>query len=499
VFASQRIQVTILIAPSCKTCSIHINTIPILDTKDGEKETMMAGQKRKTCDELEECPTENRLAGARSLDTDISTQVPPMDHEEIIQRLSKALPKIISIITSSLPSNSMDLSTFDSTKFSNTGDYLDSPIGTIISMYTKDRRLLIRDDNLLKENEQNFPLVEYVFTLADGKAPGVNEYHQQVQKLSLFYIENADEVDLTSDQGGGNWKVLYLFARHHKNDIHNERQDGQEGRMPDVSKNKIDQVPSEKVSVYSLVGYMTLFTFYSPFKKPKSGNVLRICQALILPPFQRQGHGKAMMSCVYDYARGKNCKKDDNSESCIQDSIVEVNVEDPAPGFSYMRDSVDYCLFEELFVSGREMQKEDIQEILDQYLVQNNDSASSWKLLTDHHATVLAAEAKITKLQIQIAYEIHKLARMNAMIREEGIKWKKGEQTGSSSLEEKKNSLFREYRLMVKKRLNHTFKEEIGAHGCSKAEKQAKLSEIFEDTYRRYCSILGNSSLTVPS
>mmetsp|Transcript_15571 Transcript_15571/g.29369 ORF Transcript_15571/g.29369 Transcript_15571/m.29369 type:complete len:608 (-) Transcript_15571:649-2472(-) len=496
VFASQRIRITIVIAPSCKTCSIHINTMPIPDMRGVEKETILVGQKRKKSDEIEECPAENSLTGVRSFANETSTNVTPMDQKEILKSLSKAVPKVISITSSTSAPDSLDVSTFVSTNLIHPGDYLDSPIGTIISTYTRDRSA--SDDFLLKGNERSFPLVEYVLTLADGKAPGINEYHRHVQKLALFYIENADEVDLTSDQGGGHWKVLYLFARHHKTDIHVKGKSGKEEPILDESNSSIDHVTSEKVSVYSLVGYMTLFTFYSPFKKPKSGNVLRICQALILPPFQRQGHGKAMMSCVYEYARGK-IDKGDNSESCIHDDIVEVNVEDPAPGFTYMRDSMDYCLFEQLFVVDKERRTEEIQEILNQYLP-NDEKVLSWKPLTDHHATILAAEAKITKVQIQIAYEIYKLARMNIMIREEEMKWKKGDQSDTGSIEDKRSSLFREYRLMVKKRLNHAYKEEIGAYGSSKAEKQAKLSEIFEDTYHKYYTILGiQQSLSVSS
>jgi len=127
---------------------------------------------------------------------------------------------------------------------------------------------------------------------------------------------------------------------------------------------------------YSLAGFMTFFFVYSPSKKLKSGNILRICQALVLSPYQCQGHGKTMMRAVYDYAKrsyndilksvhmsmstirdqdrheenyhanpNPNNGDGDGGDS-ISQKIVEVNVEDPAPGFTLMRNAIDYELFE---------------------------------------------------------------------------------------------------------------------------------------------------------
>jgi hypothetical protein len=53
-----------------------------------------------------------------------------------------------------------------------------------------------------------------VLCLADGKDELVAEYHGNVQKLALFIIEMADNVDLTSNEGGEYWKALYVFRKH---------------------------------------------------------------------------------------------------------------------------------------------------------------------------------------------------------------------------------------------------------------------------------------------
>lgn len=68
----------------------------------------------------------------------------------------------------------------------------------------------------------------------------------------------ADAIDLTDDR----WEVFYLF----------------EEETP-------RQVLGEKWKPNALAGYFTVFGFRNPVK----GVSLRICQALILPLFQRQG------------------------------------------------------------------------------------------------------------------------------------------------------------------------------------------------------------------
>lgn len=43
--------------------------------------------------------------------------------------------------------------------------------------------------------------------------------------------------------------------------------------------------PCPRQDAVALVGYLTIYAFNNPLK----GKGLRICQALVLPPFQRQG------------------------------------------------------------------------------------------------------------------------------------------------------------------------------------------------------------------
>ncbi len=349
-------------------------------------------------------------------------QQEPLSDDEIMKKLQRALPKCI-VADANVK-----------TKTQSAGDYLSSPYGTEIH----------KCNHTVQSNE-----MEFIFCLADGKEKDVNEYHGQVQCLSLFFIENADGVDLTSDEGGGYWKVLYVFRKHKDGD----------GSGDHVK--------------YSFVGYMTLFCFFSPFKKPKSGIILRICQALILPPYQGCGLGKRMMSAVYDYAHGKfdsilsgDGDGGDGGSGRTKAEIVEVNVEDPSPSFTRLRNRMDYQLLKDKLSSSITSSP----LLPDKYFEERH----KFPFLQDGDITDAAIATKITKPQIQIAYEIFKLSQVLNIFG--------GKQDIDGNIE-------KGFRLMVKKRLNHLHREDISA--CvTKEDKKKLLSELYDDVFTQYTSIL---------
>jgi GNAT superfamily N-acetyltransferase len=57
---------------------------------------------------------------------------------------------------------------------------------------------------------------------------------------------------------------------------------------------------------------------------------LRVSQILILPPYQRKGHGQRLLELVYKLALDVHC--------------VEVTIEDPSPAFQFVRDLTDIAL-----------------------------------------------------------------------------------------------------------------------------------------------------------
>lgn len=137
--------------------------------------------------------------------------------------------------------------------------------------------------------------VIYELRLANKTDEAACQLLLKLEKVAMWFIETADSVNFSEDD---RWEILFLFQKH---------------RRPD----------SDLVS-YSVVGYMTLFTFRNPFQ----GSKLRICQALILPHHQGKGFGRIMMLQVYAIAKERN-------------ELSEVTVEDPAPGFQCLRDRVD--------------------------------------------------------------------------------------------------------------------------------------------------------------
>ena len=129
----------------------------------------------------------------------------------------------------------------------------------------------------------------YELWLATNKDGGAVELLSRFEKLAIWHIETADSVNFSGDD---RWQVMFLVRRRKARSL--------------------------------FVGYYTLFTFRNPF----AGNRLRICQALVIPPYQGKGLGREMMLAVY--------------RMCASlPEVIEVTVEDPAPGFQRMRDSVD--------------------------------------------------------------------------------------------------------------------------------------------------------------
>ena len=287
---------------------------------------------------------------------------------------------------------------------------------------------------------------EFCISLANGQE--VVQYHNQVQRLALWYIETADHVDVSNLEGGF-WKVLYLYQKH-------------------------------KPNQFSLAGYITLFHFHAPFKKPKPGYIVRVCQALILPPYQRSGHGKQLLSCVFDLAHGKYQEKlqekrngSHNNGDAANDAIVEINVESPAPAFVLLRNRVDY----ECFRRSVEAKEPWIPALVD---VTEGDvtKADYFTSIPESEVVQVAAKAKITPRQVRIVQELHMFEQLQKY-----LETKKDDHILSA--EEERYELEKRFRLMVKKRLNKELSEDLGGLR-TKAEKQAFLEDAFQKCLKSY-------------
>jgi len=278
---------------------------------------------------------------------------------------------------------------------------------------------------------------------------------------------------------------------------------------------------------YSLVGYFTLFHFNALFHKPEPGWILRICQALVLPPFQGQGHGKRLLQAVYNMAHqhqhheedDENASGAEQAKSCNQrdvpPKIIQVNVEDPAPAFIALRNYTDWKL-----VLGRHRewnwpQKGSVTRDDDDDDSKNNnnntttsDSKRKSKVLapvdelalffsamTEKEASEMSTNAKISPKQIHVTNELLKLRAARAFLGEEcggkevGVNVNVNVSNGGNKNRDDIASIERCFRLMVKRRLNKEHREEL-LELPSKDDQKAMLAKLFEETLKAYERIL---------
>ncbi|RMZ82221.1 hypothetical protein DV738_g1756, partial [Chaetothyriales sp. CBS 135597] len=171
--------------------------------------------------------------------------------------------------------------------------------------------------------------------------PSMKALIDNIQILVLFFIEgavfiNLDDVDWTLDR----WRVYLVYK-----------------------KEKV--APTPTASPYSFVGYATTYRFYKfvngSARDKKNGNStsssldpyppteplqakllpsrLRISQFLILPKYQRGGHGSALYQTI-------------QREVLADSTIAELTVEDPSEEFDKLRDVNDFKILRPAFESA---------------------------------------------------------------------------------------------------------------------------------------------------
>jgi GNAT superfamily N-acetyltransferase len=187
-----------------------------------------------------------------------------------------------------------------------------------------------------------------------------------------------------------------------------------------------------------LVGYATVYPF-SAIRPGCSLNEgfaerIRVSQVFVLPHYQRGGHGSTLLTAVYN----------DASER----SAIEVTVEDPSEGFRMLRDATD---LPRAYKAG----------ILDPEV----------RYVDDNDAIVAAIgrmrkELLVTKTQARRCLEIHEL----------------------TFVDRDDETIYKQYRLWVKRRLHDEFVEVLDAF--SGDERKAKLGEIYEDYETEYLQVV---------
>ena len=200
---------------------------------------------------------------------------------------------------------------------------------------------------------------------------------------------------------------------------------------------------------------MTLYYFENPFRKPIAGTIVRICQVLILPPYQRQNHGRHMLQALYSYYNNADTDK----------NIVEINVEDPAPAFTALRLQVDYERYQTHFPDGFPPSYRDVPD------------ETFFKVSKNHDVTISQVQMvlKSTTVQIQMIYEIDKLWQLQQYIR-----------TSTTELDEQMMIVLdQRYRLMVKQRLHEQNKDYL-----DESNKKQQLDIMYRKLRKQYEHIL---------
>ncbi len=409
--SAARLDVLIILVPSCNTCHIEIQT---------ENTTARTKSDEPVQKKVKMVSFDGEEIGNYRKDNQ-------MDVKDIVEKISLATPPIASVSVNDvcrnelLPTAKGSAAIIDSKVEKKSLGCLTKAIGEPVKTYHRKNK-------------------EFVITIANGADPEVARYHNSIQPLARWFIETADDVDIT-DTSRGSWKVMYLFQYHD----------------PPSS-------ISDSIRRISLAGYITLLHVNSPFRKPRPGVIVRVCQALIFPPYHRAGHGSQMLKSIHDYA--------DNQKISVASQgmeILEINVEDPAPAFVALRDSVDYHRFLSLCEKEKEMMK-----YLQQYDV---TSKQFFVPAAEENVLSVSEHLKVTKRQTHVVHEIYKLHQIES--------WKKHQNDRELIQQVETN-----YRLMVKKSLKTLREEELGTCHDGKDGQRILLGKWFDETIRRYHGVL---------
>ena len=119
----------------------------------------------------------------------------------------------------------------------------------------------------------------------NGATPGFAAYHERLQTFLIWFIEAASFIDLDDDD----WTAFVLYSKRRT---------------------------SAGGSLYRPMGYMTVYDFYAY----PNGKRPRISQMVVFPPYQRRGHGAALLQSVYD-------------DCSTRPEVIDITVEDPSPEF----------------------------------------------------------------------------------------------------------------------------------------------------------------------
>ncbi|KAL8561912.1 hypothetical protein ACOMHN_046702 [Nucella lapillus] len=225
---------------------------------------------------------------------------------------------------------------------------------------------------------------EFQIYKPDIETPGFREYHKRLQTFVLFFVDAASYIDDDDEK----WNFYLLFEKYE----------------------------SDGKTMYAIAGYMTAYNYYAYPRHLRP----RLSQCLVLPPFQRQGHGAVLLQTFYNRVTPGA-------------DVVDITVEDPSENFQRVRDFVD---------AQNCMRLTNFQP---DYLLEGFHPAMAEEART---------KLKLNKRQSRRIYEILRL----------------------KITDESNSSMLRQYRLDMKKRLYKPFQK--SERDFSKLEKALQPEEL---------------------
>jgi GNAT superfamily N-acetyltransferase len=131
-----------------------------------------------------------------------------------------------------------------------------------------------------------------------ASSPATRAYHERMATLASWLIETASSIDTADER----WTCFGLYEE-------------------TAAKGEQEEAPS-----FFFAGYATVYRFTNPVRRSRP-EALRLAQLLLLPRFQRAGHGRRILRAVHAEADRIDAH--------------EVTVESPCEGMARLRDSVD--------------------------------------------------------------------------------------------------------------------------------------------------------------
>ncbi|RPA80860.1 acyl-CoA N-acyltransferase [Ascobolus immersus RN42] len=218
---------------------------------------------------------------------------------------------------------------------------------------------------------------------------------------------------------------------------------------------------------HSLVGYVTFYNFftylpgYDYSSHPETHHSrTRLSQFVILPPYQRQGHGSVLYDTVY-------------AQYLADPSVLEITVEDPNEAFDILRYARDLPRLRKAKELPVDLTPSKVREA-----ARTKPETSNGLLVTPStFLSALRKELKLPERHFLQLLELHLLSVLNGI--------PKG---GSKEARKTREDEERAYRLLIKERIYRQNKDSLAE--LEESERKEKLQETYESVVEGYREVL---------